>query len=154
MIQSRLIATGLNATVSGGTLTLNNVRGAAANNIDASSTFTVTSGGTLERSGQQRPVQRDDTASSLGNARVALNGGTLTLRGNLVAGGLTGQVYQVVGQFGPPGNLANINNTHPDFVTATGALPGLPAATCRCLTSSPRKPSVPRTLGPPPPSTG
>src|SRR5436305_772913 len=84
----------LAATVSGGTLTLGNVRGgASANSFDASSTFTVT-GGTLDAVvANADAFNGTNTASSLGNAQVVLNGGSLNLRGNLVAGGLAGQVY-------------------------------------------------------------
>ncbi|MFO0808714.1 MAG: PA14 domain-containing protein [Gemmataceae bacterium] len=125
IINSRLTATGLAATISGGTLTLGNVR-AAGNSLTG--TFTVTGGGTLDALLANADLfNTTNNTQSLGSANVTIDGGTLNLRGNLVAGGLVGQVYQAVSS-SPQGNLANINNTHPDFVTAatTGTIVGLP----------------------------
>lgn len=127
VINSRLVGTGVNATVSGGTLTLGNVRGgASANSFDAASTFTVTGGTLTAVVANADAFNGPNTSSSLGNAQVALNGGTLNLQGNLVAGGLAGQVYQVQASDGTPsGALPNINNTHPDFTGNAGRVRSL-----------------------------
>src|SRR5262245_32254894 len=106
VINSRLVANNLTANINGGTLTLGNVRGGGtANSFTGTSVFNVSGGGTLDAVVANGDVLNGtNTSSSLGDARVSLNGGTLNLRGNLVAGGLTGQVYPAI--ISPGGNLA------------------------------------------------
>jgi autotransporter-associated beta strand protein len=118
-IANRLSATDLSATISGGTLTLTNISGANPNSFAGNSAFIVSTGGTLAATvSSTDPFNGANTSSALGDARVVLSGGTLTLQGNLVSGGLTGQVFPITGA---APLVPNFNNFNPEFGPQTNA---------------------------------
>jgi autotransporter-associated beta strand protein len=112
-INARLVATALNGSITGGSLTLaNTAAGAAANSLTGS--ITVATGGTLTAriagtvgAGTVATPNNPITgSSSLGNAAVTLSGGTLNLVGQLIGtrdpvtgavtgGGATGQFFDI-----------------------------------------------------------
>jgi autotransporter-associated beta strand protein len=118
-IANRLSAVDLSSTISGGTLSLTNINGGGANSFTGNSAFIVLTGGTLSATvANGDPFNGGNTASALGDARVVLNGGTLTIQGNLVSGGLTGQVFPMTGA---APTVPNFNNFNPEFGPQTNA---------------------------------
>ncbi|MFO0809617.1 MAG: PA14 domain-containing protein [Gemmataceae bacterium] len=99
-INGRLVASGLTAVLSGGTLTLSNTQaGANANSltgaitVNASATLTAVVAGTVGTGNFGNTTSTSVGSNSLGSASVTLSGGILNLQGALVSGGATGQFF-------------------------------------------------------------